>query len=58
MMLMAIANRRITGLPLGEVSFSLFGSVSGTKINQEVRGSMMKLQMNIICIYSLQSSRI
>jgi len=28
------------------------------KINQEVRGSMMKLRMNIICIYSLHSSRI
>jgi hypothetical protein len=28
------------------------------KIIQEVRGSMMKLRMSIICIYSLQSSRI
>ncbi len=31
MMLMAIANRRITGLRLGEVSFPFFESVGGTK---------------------------
>lgn len=55
MMLMGHANRRIIGRRLGEVGL-LPNCLDDAKINQGARGSMMKLLMSIICIFSLHSS--
>jgi hypothetical protein len=57
MMLMGIVSRQIIGLQLGEVSRPSFDNAGELSIHQEARGSMMNLQMSIICIYLLHSSR-